>query len=94
MRRSNRLFNNKKRFIALKVSSNINLNKNKYSLSIISRKSDGIFKQKQKINTSIFVAIVNLIVILQLNMLQRSSRLICKNPYANNKLNTSLVKKS
>lgn len=45
-RRSNRLSNNEKRFGALEVSSDVNLDKDEHSPPIISRKSDRISKQK------------------------------------------------
>jgi hypothetical protein len=91
-RRSRRLLNNQKKSDALKSCLAVNLSKSARSSSIILRRSDRIFKQKERMSTSTSDTAVNLIVILQIDLLRRLSRFKLKNRLVETKFDTSSVK--
>ena len=62
-RRRSRLSNNEKRSAVLKVSLAVNRSNNTHSSSLVLRRNDRLFKQKERMTTSISDIVVNSVVI-------------------------------
>lgn len=89
LRRSSRLSNNERRSGALEASSAVDLGNSTRSPPIVLRRSDRLFKQKERMRRSISHTAVNSAVISQTDASQRLPRLKPKGRRAGNKSDTS-----